>query len=145
MARRLSIAVRFEVFVSFLKILRRTTADPRNRDHQVGENGEDLAARHLRRAGFTILHRNWRCRVGELDLVCRHDDTLVFVEVKTSARLSSIPPAARVAFRKQAKLRAVAKYYVKQHAIDLPSRFDVIAVWWENREPKIEHIENAFA
>ncbi len=109
-----------------------------------GEQGEALAARHLIRNGYRIIERNWRCSFGEVDIIAVHKDVCVFVEVKSSGKLHWIRPEDRVRSRKQAKLRKLAHYYVKRQRIESPCRFDVIAVWWENGEPQLKHLENAF-
>ena len=67
-----------------------------DRRRALGEYGERLAARYLRDAGFTVLDRNWRCEVGEIDLVARLDDCLVVCEVKTRRHEDYGGPAAAV-------------------------------------------------
>jgi putative endonuclease len=114
-------------------------------DAEIGARGEAIAAEYLRAKGYRILDRNWTCAIGELDLVCRDRDMLVFVEVKSSLVLGAVPPEARVNFRKQRKLIALARFYSKRNALQNPGRFDVVAVWWQNKEPQIRHIENAFS
>ena len=129
--------------VNFLsKLIERLRSRRERRD--VGAEGESLAARHLIRSGYRILDRNWRCRIGELDIVAMQGDTCVFVVVKSSARLSWVAPEQRVHFRKQGKLQSLAASYLRRKRLDLPCRFDVIAVWWQDGQPHIRHIENAF-
>jgi putative endonuclease len=109
-----------------------------------GRAGEVAAEHHLRAHGYRIIERNWRCSLGELDLVATFEKTLVFVEVKASRTRGDIAPERRVHRDKQAKLRSLANYYMKSRATDQPCRFDVIAVWWAEGRPVIEHIEGAF-
>jgi putative endonuclease len=133
------------VFESFFKIfrIRRHSRLPQS-DSEIGAWGEDFAAQFLQRAGYRVLERNWKCPLGEFDLICRHGDVIVFVEVKSSLKLAAVPPERRVNPRKQHKLHMLARYYIKHKATQLPCRFDVVAVWWENQQPQIRHIENAF-
>lgn len=113
-------------------------------DIQLGAVGEKIAVRFLERSDYRVLDRNWKSPFGELDVVCSIGDTIVIVEVKTSRRLSEFPPEIRVNSAKQRKLRKLTRYYFKQHHLDSPVRFDIIAVWWENEKPQIKHIQNAF-
>lgn len=133
------------MFESFFKIFR---PKPRislpQTDAEIGKRGEEIAAQFLRSKGFRVVERNWKCPLGEFDLICRDKDVFVFVEVKSSLKLAAVSPEARVNPRKQHKLHVLARYYIKHKAIQAPCRFDVVAVWWENQEPQIRHIENAF-
>jgi putative endonuclease len=132
-------------FANFFNLFRKRTSMGRLRsDSDVGREGEVAAAEFLRKAGLSIMEQNWSCPVGEVDLIGRRDGLWVFVEVKTSRKLSAWPPEIRVNSRKQQKLRSLAKYYLKQHRLDSPCRFDVVSVWWDDAEIKIRHIENAF-
>lgn len=92
----------------------------------VGERAAELA--YVRR-GYRVLARNWRCRLGELDLVLRRGDVVVFCEVKTRRGASFGEPWQAVDARKQAKLRAVAQAFLIATALRPPStRFDVASV-----------------
>ncbi len=116
-----------------------------NRPREVQRWGEEAAARYLRRRGWTILARNWRARVGELDLVARKGNTLVFVEVKTRTSSDFLEPHLGVDVRKQGRLRRVAQAYV---AFERPRfedcRFDVIAVVLKGGRARITRHECAF-
>jgi putative endonuclease len=95
----------------------------------LGKQGEDLAARHLVGAGFTILARNWRCAAGEIDIVARDGDALVIVEVKTRSSTAFGQPAEAVTWRKAEKLRELALRWLHDHpAGGAGVRFDVISV-----------------
>lgn len=112
----------------------------------VGQRAEAAAERYLRRKGYRILERNVRSPIGELDLVARAGEVLVFVEVK--ARRTSAHGGASYAVdeRKQARLVRLAALYLAQHRLRNPScRFDVILCTGGAGTPDgIEHIENAF-
>lgn len=111
-----------------------------------GDLGEDAAARHLRAKGHRILHRNWRHRQWELDLVCRDGDAVVFVEVKTRRAGGMGSPADGLSRAKQTRLVKAAGQYLSKHDLwDEPCRFDLVAVV-ESGDGSlwVEHTENAF-
>jgi putative endonuclease len=111
----------------------------------LGDRGENAAASYLRGQGYRIILRNFRCELGEVDIIARKGDTLVFVEVKT--RENDEPtPEAQVNGVKQHQVTKAAKFYMSRYGTPRPpSRFDVIAVVWPTgREPQIRHVENAF-
>ena len=110
----------------------------------LGDRGERAAARFLRRQGLRVLMRGHRTRSGEIDLIARDGDTLVFVEVK--ARRQGVPAEA-VTPEKQRRITLAAMHFLrKHHLLEQRSRFDVVAIVWpdDRREPQIEHIRNAF-
>ena len=109
-----------------------------------GDRGERLAGRHLRRAGMRIIVRNYRTPQGEVDLVCRDGDTVVFVEVKTR-RFGE--PAEAVTPEKERRLTLAALHFLKRHRLlEHSARFDIVAVVWPDaaKAPAIEHIRDAF-
>ena len=112
----------------------------------MGARGEALAARHLKRLGYRILERNYRCALGEIDLIAIEGDTLVFVEVKTRSTVAFADPQESVGRAKQMKLVRAARHYLAgRGAQDSPSRFDVLTVVWpEGGKPSIEHFPEAF-
>ena len=117
---------------------------PPERD-ALGQRGENVAARHLRNLGYTIIVRNFRCNLGEIDIVAKDGKTLVFVEVKT--RTADEPtPEDQVNSPKQHQITKAAKLYLSRYGIPQPpARFDVIAVIWpDGREPQIRHTPHAF-
>lgn len=98
---------------------------------RLGSFGEDRAAAWYRREGYEVLDRNWRCREGELDLVCRRGGTLVFSEVKTRSSLAFGHPAEAVTPAKQRKVRQVARLWMAERDDQwrpAEIRFDVVAV-----------------
>lgn len=113
---------------------------------RLGAAGEDAAERWYRAHGYDVLDRNWRCREGELDLVCRGGGVLVFSEVKTRSSLAFGHPAEAVTVAKQRKLRTLAGLWLgasdSEHrgGWNTSMRFDVVAVL----PGSIEVIENAF-
>ncbi len=109
--------------------------------------GEKLAARHLRRHGFKILYRNFRGRQGgEIDLVCRDRDVLVFVEVKTRTREDFGRPLEAVNRQKQRRISLGALAWLRLLGNpDILFRFDVVEVrMTEGTPPRVELVRNAF-
>ncbi len=109
---------------------------------RLGDEKEQQARAYLERQGLRHLASNVRCKRGELDLVMRDDQTLVFIEVRfrTSARFGGA--AASIGAQKQARLSAAAAYYLQRHPAELPCRFDVIAI---DGTGAIQWIRHAFA
>jgi len=120
-----------------------TPTDPR---HRLGRQGEELAARHLRRCGYKILYRRFRETGGEIDLVCRQADTLVFVEVKTRASLAHGRPAEAVDAAKERLIIRGALAWLR--LLDRPEiifRFDIVEVLLApGGQPEFAVIQNAF-
>ncbi len=111
----------------------------------LGKKGEELAVAQLKKLKFKILQRNYKCSLGEIDIIAREKDTLVFVEVKTRASADFGGPAAAVTIHKQRQLSRVALTYLSQKNLtDIPARFDVVAVEIAPAAPRIEVIRNAF-
>jgi putative endonuclease len=94
----------------------------------LGKYGEDLAARHFVGAGFTVLARNWRCPVGEIDIVARDGDVLVIAEVKTRRSTAYGTPAEAITRRKLDKLRELALMWLRENPGAASVRFDVVSV-----------------
>ena len=114
---------------------------------RLGARGEKLAARHLRRQGFKILYRNFRGRQGgEIDLVCRERDTLVFVEVKTRTREDFGRPLEAVNAQKQRRISLGGLAWLRLLGNpDILFRFDVVEVTILGEQPpRIELVRNAF-
>lgn len=107
--------------------------------------GEEAAARFLRRRGLRILHRNWRVAFGELDLVAREGETLVFVEVKARQSTRVAEPFEGVGHAKQRRLRRLAEaYLVMERPAFRSCRFDVVSVVLERGRPRLEYLPGAF-
>jgi putative endonuclease len=117
--------------------------DPRQ---ALGRGAEDAAANHLTRAGFRVLERNVRLAHGEIDLVCRDGDAVVFVEVKCRRATWGDPPAAAVSWHKQRRLTRLAQHYLKWRRLgDVRCRFDVVSVTLDAAgHTGIAHVRGAF-
>lgn len=109
----------------------------------LGDMGEQVACDHLTAQGFELLDRNWRCERGELDIVARRGDLLVFCEVKTRRSQRYGDPAEAVTAAKLGRLRRLAAHWMGQHQVHAPSlRIDVIAVSVRaGRPPALTHLE----
>ncbi len=111
----------------------------------LGREGEGIAERYLKKQGFKLLERNYRCPVGELDLVALDRKVLVFVEVKTRTSDSAGSPLESVDRRKQRQIIKTALYFLSQKRLhDQDARFDVIGISLGQGAPVVEHIRNAF-
>lgn len=113
-----------------------------------GNYGEDLAVKFLQEKGYDIVERNYRYGHGEIDIVAKIKDILVFVEVKFRKSLEFGPPELAITRTKQKQVRKIAELYIydKGEKIDFEdARIDVIAILkLPNESPQINHIENAF-
>ncbi len=112
---------------------------------QLGDAGEDLAAAALKKQGYKILERNYATPLGEIDLIARQGKTYVFIEVKTRKNERFGAPQEAVHSAKQARLRRLADYYLKQKRLgEVPVRFDVVGVTLSGDSPQVEIIQDAF-
>lgn len=95
----------------------------------LGRRGERAAARFLKRRGYRVLKRNWRCPAGEIDLVCSEGEVLVFVEVKSRSTSEYLPPEAALSPKKRRKLERLALYYMACRGLEgLEWRVDAVSV-----------------
>lgn len=114
---------------------------------EIGDFGEEMACRWLEKSGACVLKRNYHCRTGEIDIIAKDGDTIVFCEVKTRISKSYGSPGEFVDFRKQQKIIGAALYYLGRDDIDM--RFDVIEVMYRVAGDvlvmtEINHIKSAF-
>ncbi len=100
-----------------------------NARQTLGQRGEHYAAQYLIAHGYTLRERNWRCTVGELDLVAEKDDVLIFVEVRTRRGDRLGTPEESITPAKRVKLIAAAQTYLDEHGqLDRDWRIDVVAI-----------------
>ena len=112
---------------------------------QFGLTGETLAERLLKQAGYRILERNYRTKLGEIDIIAKDHDTIVFIEVKTRRSGHYGSPKWAVTPRKQRKISMVALLYLKSTGQSQASaRFDVVSIGPMEANTRIEIIKNAF-
>lgn len=112
----------------------------------LGPRGEAIAAGFLTDRGFRIVARNYRCPLGEIDIVAADGDTLVFVEVKSRRSAEAAEPEISVHYDKRRRITRAARYFVSHKSVhDQPLRFDVVAIVLpDHGQPEIEHFEDAF-
>ncbi|MEO0288234.1 MAG: YraN family protein [candidate division WOR-3 bacterium] len=116
-----------------------------------GRTGELLALKYLKRKGFQVLEQNFRFgKVGEIDIICKKDDTLVFVEVKSRENINKGTPEESITDFKKQRILKSAKFFLMKHPEFSNSnfRFDFIGIKVTNnifKRVQIEHIENVFS
>ena len=110
-----------------------------------GDVGEQLARDYLQKQGMEILETRYRYGRGEIDIVVRDGEVLVFCEVKTRHSDEFGPPESAVTLRKQAQLKKIAEAYLYEHEIrEQICRFDVVAIRMNGNVPHFRHFKNAF-
>lgn len=108
---------------------------------EIGSRQERIAAEHLKENNYEILEFNYRCKLGEADIIARDGKYLVFVEVKYRKNLKMGSPLEAVGVKKQNRIRKVCEWYLMEKGIcDIPVRFDVVGILGE----QITLIKNAF-
>lgn len=118
----------------------------KDHNHITGKHGEEIAEAFLRENGYKIVNRNYRCRLGEIDIIAAKENTLIFVEVKTRSHQRYGLPRESVTFAKQKVIIKTAQQYIQRFKIiDKLFRFDVIEVYYDKQPIKVVHIENAFS
>jgi putative endonuclease len=112
----------------------------------LGQLGENSAAKYLKRHHYSIVETNYACRLGEIDIIAKNKEYLLFVEVKQRNKDSIAMPREFVDLKKQQRIISTAQLYLSTHLTNLQPRFDVIEVYTENNKIKsIKHLENAFS
>lgn len=111
-----------------------------------GNQGEQAAVRHLKSAGWSIIAQQVKTKFGEIDIIGRDQDTIVFVEVKTRRSAEHGRPEEAVDRSKQQRIVRSALTWLKRKGwLECRIRFDVVAiVWQEGRTPEITHYQHAF-
>lgn len=113
--------------------------------HDTGKRGETVACAYLEQKGYRILETNWQSSHQEVDIIAHHNNTIVFVEVKTRSSLSFGEPQAFVTRNKQRMLIRAANHYMLQHNCREEARFDIIAITLKSPSHcQIHHIPDAF-
>ncbi|GAB2756038.1 YraN family protein [Salinifilum aidingensis] len=120
--------------------------DTRGRRHELGAEGERVAAQALERHGLTVLERNWHCRHGELDIIASTGDAVVFCEVRTRSCTDYGTPEESVRADKIRRVRELARHWLHERGLTgCRVRFDVLAVLWPpGRAPHVKHFQGVF-
>jgi len=112
---------------------------------ELGQKGEEFALRFLKKRGYQIIQKNYVCKMGEMDIIAKEKDTLVFIEVKTRTSTTFGPPQLAVNPKKQSQMSKVALNFLKEKKLeDVKARFDVVAILLGPRGEEIELIRDAF-
>ncbi|MEA3412739.1 MAG: YraN family protein [Pseudomonadota bacterium] len=107
---------------------------------EAGALAEQWACEYLQRRGLKLLGRNYRCRMGEIDIIMRDAETVVFVEVRFRSHPGFGGALASIDARKQSRILAAASHYLQRHELRCPTRIDVVGVRARNR---IDWLSNA--
>jgi putative endonuclease len=112
---------------------------------QTGKIGEDMATDFLKKSGYKVIERNYRCNIGEIDIIAVDKDVLAFVEVRTKKSSSFCQPQQTITSPKQKKLQKLALYFLAHKKIkNMDCRFDVVAIDLSKDRNGIELFKNAF-
>ena len=112
---------------------------------ELGKKGEEVALRYLKKKGYRIIEQNYVCKMGEMDIIAKEKDTLVFIEVKTRRSMDFGPPQLAVTPFKQRQMSKVALCFLKEKKLEnVKARFDVVAILLTPRGEEIELIRDAF-
>jgi putative endonuclease len=112
--------------------------------NELGKLGEELAVEFLQQNGYTILETNWTFQKAEIDIIAQIDNVLAVVEVKTRSSIEFGLPQDFVKPKKIQLLVKAVNEYVTSNDLDLTVRFDIIAIYKEENNYKIDHIPDAF-
>ena len=113
----------------------------------IGRHGEELAQKYLRQKHYKIVEKNFRCKSGELDIIAKEKNVVVFVEVRTKTSTRYGPAYNSVTYSKQKQVKRVAQFYIsKYNLVNTQFRFDVIGITLtpQTGEYHLDHIQNAF-
>lgn len=107
-----------------------------------GNKGETLAVEYLQMKGYKILQRNYRSKWGEIDIIAKADKVVVFVEVKTKSSDKFGEPWEMVNAWKVEQVQKIGEMWCREYGWEGRVRMDVVGVWLESPEPRIEHWES---
>lgn len=113
-----------------------------NNKKDLGNNGEWMACKYLIQNGYKIVKRNFYCKLGEIDIIAKEKNEIIFVEVKTRTNIEYGRPAEAVDYRKKNHIYKTACYYLlKNNLYNMPVRFDVIEILLKKGVFEISHIK----
>lgn len=116
-----------------------------NHKQLLGKEGERIAETYLKKKGYKLVERNYRCPAGELDLIALDRHVVVFIEVKTRTDDRFGGPLDSVHWRKQQKMIRAAQFFLSQQRLhQREARFDVVGITFTDQRPLVEHVQNAF-
>lgn len=112
---------------------------------ELGRKGEQVAVDFLKHNGYKIVEINFRTKIAQIDIIAKDKHTVCFVEVKMRRTTRFGHPYEAVGVLKQSRISRAALIYLKQNKlVDSPARFDVVSILYNDKQPKIELIKNAF-
>lgn len=115
------------------------------RSIELGKSGEGEALKFLKQKGYKILKRNYKSKLGEVDIIAKDKNCICFIEVKTRASLEKGLPQEAITKNKQHQITKAALSYLRENNLwDSPARFDVVSILKDDSQYKIELIQNAF-
>jgi putative endonuclease len=119
--------------------------DTHPRKKEIGQKGEDRAVSYLKGLKYQILERNYRCKLGEVDIIARDNDTLVFIEVRTRSSLAFGLPQESINRKKRHQLSKVAlEFMIRRKLKNTSARFDIVAISLEPGRERVDLIRDAF-
>lgn len=110
----------------------------------LGDIGENIASVYLKKCGYRILIRNFRFKRAEIDIICRKDNWIVFVEVKTRSSSSFGYPEEQVSHAQASRILDAADEYAEKERINALRRFDIISIMWHGKGYSLRHLQDAF-
>ncbi len=112
--------------------------------HEIGKIGENIAVTYLLQNGYIILERNFECKQGEIDIIAKHKNEIIFIEVKTrSSALYGLPKESVNNIKKKHIYKSAEYYVYKNNLENEPIRIDVIEIYKKHGKFKLLHIQNA--
>jgi len=111
---------------------------------ELGQRGEEIAVNYLVNKGFDIIERNYKWKNSEVDIICKKNNLLIVVEVKTRNSIALGEPYLSVTRSKQKQIIKVTNRFIELNDVQEEVQFDVISIILNQHQTKIEHIENAF-
>jgi len=110
-----------------------------------GKLAEDLACKYLKRKRYKVIERNFRCRIGEIDIIAIDKDEIVVVEVRSVQSASFCTPLESITPTKIKRIRKIAEFWLfKADLVEPQLRFDVLSIAYSNHSREITHIQDAF-
>lgn len=110
--------------------------------HEIGKIGENIVTQYLEKIGYNIIQRNFTCKQGEIDIIAKDKEEIVFIEVKTRTNVTYGKPAEAVNGNKRKHIYNSAKYYLHKYSLENNFiRFDVVEVYLSHKKVKINHIK----
>jgi putative endonuclease len=111
---------------------------------KLGEKGEGLAVKFLKKKGYKIIKQNYKTPIGEIDIIAKDEETLIFIEVKTRESIEYGLPFEAVNSHKKRKIANVALLYLKRFKEIPPCRFDIVSIYYKQGKPEFKLIKDAF-